>query len=80
MNDIQRYNFQRGIPEDRRFEGTTYISESPLDDYIMRTRRTIDEYNKREMEKRLEKEMEKEMEKKLEEVLEKTLDKLLSKF
>ena len=34
MNEVQRYNLQKGIKEDRRFEHTTYIPESELDYYI----------------------------------------------
>lgn len=35
MNEVQRYNLQKGIKEDRRFEHTTYIPESELDYYIL---------------------------------------------
>lgn len=40
MNEIQRYNLQRGVKEDRRFEATTYISDgSMLDNYLLEKQR-----------------------------------------
>ena len=35
MTTAARINLQRGIPEDRRFEHTTYTAESALDSYVL---------------------------------------------
>lgn len=74
MNEVQRYNLQRGIKEDRRFEHTTYISDgSMLDNYLLHIARLKEMVRENEENKRWEKEMEEQVEK----ALAKALDKLL---
>lgn len=56
MNETQRYNLQKGVPEDRRREGTTYESDgSFLDNYLLEKRRIYNELiDKEEVMKRIE--------------------------
>ena len=35
MNDIARYNYQRGVKENLSHESTTYNAESDLDRYVI---------------------------------------------
>lgn len=74
MNEIQRYNLQRGIKEDRRFEHTTYISDgSMLDNYLLHKARLKEMIREKEESKRQEKEIEEQVEKALAKVLDKLL-------
>ena len=74
MNEVQRYNLQRGIKEDRRFEHTTYISDgSMLDNYLLHIARLNEMVRENEENKRQEKEIEEQVEKALAKVLDKLL-------
>lgn len=44
MNEYSRYNYQKGIPENRLYSGTRYDIESPLDEYIVATKRIRDRF------------------------------------
>lgn len=92
MTDAARYNMQHGVPEDRRFEHTTYTVENEIDWYakhLVETREMVEQYHERERKKRMEmelkkrqekeeKEMVERMEKQIEKEIEKNLDKILS--
>ena len=74
MNGVQRYNLQRGIKEDRRFEHTTYISDgSMLDNYLLHKAKLNEMIREKEESKRQEKEIEEQVEKALAKVLDKLL-------
>ena len=87
MTEAARWNLQRGVPEDTRFEHTTYTAEDDFDRLLlqrMKIRRMIDDdiqrRNAAALEKQLEKDLEKQLEQQLEKALDKALDKLLKDF
>ena len=83
MTEAARWNLQHGVPEDTRFEHTTYTAEDDFDRQLlhrMRIRQMINDDMRKRQEAALEKQLEKELEKKLEQQLEKVLDNLLKDF
>ena len=84
MNEYSRYNYQKGIPENRLYSGTRYDIESPLDEYIVATKRIRDRFQQERKEKQeqeaLEKYIQEQVEKALEDCLEKSLSSVLEKF
>lgn len=71
-----RYNLQKGVPEDTRFEATTYTSDgSALDNWLLARMKLRKQYEKYMEQKQLEA-----FDKKLEKHIEKTIDGLLKEL